>query len=158
MAGLEFVEFCASIENVQVKESDMSLDYAEKRIKEALKLAKGNIVRARQQIIAWTYEDSKLLHELAKPHLTGIVAYHVDRVKSGRASKPVQPPPAKPQPSQTKGQNEEQFGLEIIKAIAASEGATFGLEGDAVQRRPGQASQQHINAMKVIASKSKTTE
>lgn len=131
----------------------MSLDYAEKRIKEALKLSKGNVSRARQQIIAWTYEDSRLLHEIAKPHLSGIVAYHVDRVKSGRASKVEAPPPAKP--VQAKSQNEEQFGLEIIKAIAASEGATFGLEGDAVHRGRRQASQQHIDAMKAIASKSK---
>lgn len=131
----------------------MSLHYAEERIKEALKMSKGNIVKARQQIIAWTYEDAKLLHEIAKPHLSGIVAYHVDRVKSGRSSKPQTPPPEKPKPAQPKAQNEEQFGLEIIKAIAASEGAVFGLEGHAAHTPRGQASKQHIDALKKMASK-----
>ena len=58
----------------------MSREYAEKRIKDALKQARGNATKARQQIIAWTNEDPKLLQALAQPHLTGIVAHAINRV------------------------------------------------------------------------------
>ena len=62
----------------------MSREYAEKRIKEALHLTRGNIAKARQQVIAWTHDDMKLLHALTKPHMTGIVAHAVGRVASGK--------------------------------------------------------------------------
>ena len=58
----------------------MSLEYAERRIIKALEAAKGNPTRARQQIIAWSHDDPKLLLALARPHLTGIVAHAVNRV------------------------------------------------------------------------------
>ena len=104
----------------------MSLEYAEQRIKEALKLSGGNQSKARQQIIAWTFEDAKLLHALAKPHLSGIVAYNIERVASGRAAKAktAKTAPAKPVNGAA---NEEQFGLEILKAVAGSP-EVFGLE------------------------------
>ena len=63
----------------------MSLEYAEGRIREALKLSGGNAARARKQIIDWSREDMRLLQELTRGHLSGIVAYNVERVLSGRA-------------------------------------------------------------------------
>lgn len=131
----------------------MSLEYAERRIKEALKLAKGNATRARQQVIAWTYEDAKLLHALTQNHLTGIVAYHIDRVQTGRGAK-LKDIPAKPKKAaKSKG---DEFGMEILKAVVNS-GEVFGLESNAAPRKRGQASQQHIDALRQMASKNKTT-
>ena len=64
----------------------MSREYADKRIREALRLAKGNVTKARQQIMAWTNEDPKLLQALTKPHLTGIAAHAINRVVSSMES------------------------------------------------------------------------
>ncbi len=128
----------------------MSRDYAERRIKEAIRLSKGNMIRARQQVIAWTYEDAKLLHELTKPHLTGIVAYNIERVLSGRSAKVEKP--ASPQKPVVR---DEEFGVEILKAVAASNAAVFGQEGNAAPAKRGKASRQHIDAIHQIASKSK---
>lgn len=140
----------------------MTLEYAENRIKEALKLSKGNTAKARQQIIAWTFEDAKLLHALTKPHLTGIVAYNVERVMSGRAdaqrARKTQPqakkPPSKKPANAPKAKEEEAFGLQILKAAGAAT-PMFGFE-DAGTSKSGRVSQNHINAIRAIAAKHKS--
>ena len=71
----------------------MSLEYAEQKIQQALKLSKGNQARARQQVIAWALEDDTLLKALTRSHLTGIVAYNIERVASGRAAAARRSPP-----------------------------------------------------------------
>ena len=127
----------------------MSQDYAERRIKEALRLAHGNTLRAQQQIIAWTYEDPKLLQALAKPHLNGIVAYNIERVASGRSEKIKNPQPQKqPQIAQ------DRFGMEILKAVVDSNSAIFGLD-PAPSRKKG-ASQAHIDAIYRLAQNIRT--
>jgi hypothetical protein len=127
----------------------MSLEYVEKRINEALKLAKGSESKARQTIIKWAREDVKLLQGLTNPHLNGIVAYNIERVASGRSAKSkIKAPPSKAPPAK------EQFGMEILKA-AVNSGAVFGMEAGAPSRKKGQASQAHIDAIKKIASKQK---
>lgn len=135
----------------------MSLEYAERRIAEALKLSSGNQARARQQVIAWALQDDKLLQALTKSHLSGIVAYNIERVASGRAAaarktqKPVPKPASKAKPKQ-----EESFGVELLKAVASSSSEVFGLEnGSAGIGRPGQVSQNHINAIRAIATNKK---
>ena len=135
----------------------MSQDYAERRIKEALKLANGNATRARQQVIAWTFEDAKLLHALTQNHLSGIVAYQIERVSSGRSEKDKAAPPQKPKhPAKSAKAKNDQFGMEILKAVVDAGAEVFGLESNAVPRKREQASQQHINAIKQMAAKSKT--
>ncbi|NCT41402.1 MAG: hypothetical protein GW778_07065 [Alphaproteobacteria bacterium] len=136
----------------------MLLEYAERRIAEALKLAKGNQARARQQVIAWALSDDKLLKALTKSHLSGIVAYNIERVASGRAAaarknqKPIQNPAA----ATAKPKKEPDFGVELLRAVASSSSEVFGLEnGSAGIGRPKQVSQNHINAIRAIASKSK---
>ena len=135
----------------------MSLEYAERRIAEALKLSKGNQARARQQVTAWALQDDKLLQALTKSHLSGIVAYNIERVASGRAAaarkvqKPVQKPANKSKPKQ-----EADFGVQLLKAVASSSSEVFGLEnGSAGVTRPGQVSQNHINAIRAIATNKK---
>ena len=58
----------------------MNREYAEKRIRDALKASGGNVTAARQQVIAWAFDDTKLLHELVAPHITGIAAHAVNNV------------------------------------------------------------------------------
>jgi len=141
----------------------MSLEYAEQRIKEALKLSGGSQVKARQQIIAWTFEDAKLLHALAKPHLSGIVAYNIERVASGRAeaAKQAKAEPdkkAQPKKSKTNGKDQEEpFGLEILKAVAGSS-EIFGLEDPGAPTQRTGVSQSHVDAIRAMTAKTKKSD
>lgn len=132
----------------------MSREYAEKRIREALNLSKGNATKARQQIIAWTNEDPKLLQALAQPHLTGIVAHAVNRVvyKQGVEDHDDH----LPEVPQSLDMAPDTFGKEILKALASENTTIFGRDNGAGPARRKQASQSHIDALKQIASKSKT--
>lgn len=131
------------------QESIMSLAYVESKIAQALKLAKGNATRARQQVIRWCEEDQKLLLSITRAHLNGIVAYNIERVTSGRSAKGNKAPPVK----SAKSKEPERFGMEILKAVVNSS-SVFGL--DSAPRRKGQASQQHIDAIKKLAGKGKS--
>ncbi len=133
----------------------MSREYAEKRIREALNMAKGNTTKARQQIIAWTNEDPKLLQALAQPHLTGIVAHAISRVvhKQEIDEHEVDVPEV----PQTLNMAPDTFGKEILKALASENTVMFGRDTGAGPARRKQASQSHIDALKQIASKSKGT-
>jgi len=135
----------------------MSLQYAEERIKEAIKLhGKNNPTKIRQQIIVWSQQDPKLLQAIAKPHLTGIVAYQVDRVLSGRSEKARKAgvTPAREAPPTPSA--DDSFGMEIMKAVAGNSGAVFGLEGGDAPRKSGQVSKQHIDALRMMAAKNKS--
>ncbi len=129
----------------------MSSEYVENKIREALKLANGNTTRARQQLIAWCYEDAQLLQLLVKPHLTGIVAYNIERVTSGRAQKAKANTPINRAPEPKAPQNDGHFGMEILKAVAGNSGAVFGLEGPSAPggRRTG-VSEQHLDAIRAL--------
>ncbi len=127
----------------------MSREYAESRIREALESCKGNATKARQRIIAQLADDHKLLMALARPHLTGIVSHAVNRVVS-RSEIEDSPPPEQPK---TLDMPPQTFGQEILQALQGNKSATFGLENDLPGRRRGQASKNHIEAMKRIARK-----
>lgn len=131
----------------------MSREYVENRIREALKQAKGNTTRARQQIIAWTNDDPKLLQALAKPHLTGIVAHAVSRVLHRMEHEEVEPEVAAA--PETLDMEPETFGKEILSILQSERTAQFGRESSAPSPRRKQASQSHIDALKQMASKSK---
>lgn len=126
----------------------MSRDYVEKRINEALKLTGGNATKARTQIIAWAQEDSRLLHGLAHPHLTGIVAHAISRIQNKKNEPDTVP--LTPDPS---ADPDSLFGLEILKAIAGGGAARFGLESEGPPMRKQPASQRHIDAIRQMAGK-----
>lgn len=132
----------------------MSREYAEDRIREALKLAKGNPTRARQQVIAWAAEDQRLLWALVQPHLTGVVAHAINRViyREGIESEPETPPMPRPK---ALNMAPETFGKQILNALTSHNTPIFGLEGSATSAGPKKASQSHIDALKKIAGKAK---
>jgi hypothetical protein len=132
----------------------MNRDYAERRIRDALKSSGGNAAIARQQIINWAMEDTKLLQELVAPHLTGIAAHAVGRVMSMKET-PVPKTPAPLAKKPAKGGKEEPFGMEILKAIALGNPAQFGLENGTPIKKQA-ASQRHIDAIRQMVSKDKT--
>lgn len=144
----------------------MDRDYAESRIREALKASRGNTTSARQQIIAWMAEDVRLLHELTAPHITGIVAHAINRVislKEKEKASPqveVSPPMLERQktPINASPAGSDPFGLEILKAIALGNPAQFGMESAAAPIRKQAASQQHVDAIKKMVSRGKKTD
>lgn len=130
----------------------MSREYAEKKIKEALHLTRGNAAKARQQLIAWAMEDHKLLKELTAPHMIGIVAHAIGRVMSGKTEpENVSMPQGKAQNS-----NEDSFGMDILKAIAAGDSAQFGQESYGRPVKKQGVSQQHIDAIQQMIKKSRS--
>ncbi|NQZ15035.1 MAG: hypothetical protein HRT94_09470 [Alphaproteobacteria bacterium] len=130
----------------------MSREYAEQKIREALDLTRGNKTKARQQVIAWCAEDTKLLYALSKPHLTGIVAHAVGRVASGKTDPQEVPHPA------VRGELDQEgtFGMEILKTIAGGGTNQFGQEAYGRPMKRQGASQQHIDAIRLMAEKSKS--
>lgn len=124
----------------------MTKEYAESKIREALAAHGGNIALARQHIVSMAQTDAALMRALAHPHLDGIVAYQVERVASGRAEMEKRHPK---EPAKNKVDN---FGMELLRAVAASDAETFGQEGMGAKRKV--ASKQHINAIHQMASKS----
>lgn len=129
----------------------MSREYSTKKIKEALHLARGNEANARAQVIAWAMEDGRLLKELVKPHMVGITAHAIGRVVSGKTE-------AEPVPSpEIRGEldKEGSFGMDILKTIAGGNTAQFGQESYGEPLKKQGVSQQHIDAIQAMISKSK---
>jgi hypothetical protein len=127
----------------------MSWDYVERKVKEALQITRGNPMRARQQIIAWTYEDSKLLYELTKPHMSGIVGHAIGHVMNKAEHEKDTPTPQKVPEQDINGE----FGLELLKALAGGGSPQFGVENNAPRTGKAQASKSHVDAIKRMAKK-----
>ncbi|NCO02905.1 MAG: hypothetical protein GW903_01790 [Alphaproteobacteria bacterium] len=130
----------------------MSREYAIKRIKEALHLTRGNETKARQQIAAWCLEDMKLLSALTKPHMMGIIAHAVGRVVSGKT----EPQEVTSPYIKAASEKEGSFGMEILKTIAGGETNQFGQESMGRPIRKQGASQQHIDAIRLMVEKSQS--
>ncbi|MEM9470019.1 MAG: hypothetical protein AAF988_07630 [Pseudomonadota bacterium] len=131
----------------------MSREYAIQKIKAALDLTNGNETKARQQIINWCAEDTKLLAALTKPHMTGIVAHAVGRVASGKTD----PQEVVPTPEQKALSDKEgSFGFEILKTVAGGGTNQFGQENYGRPMKRQGASQQHIDAIRQIVEKSQS--
>lgn len=131
----------------------MSREYAESRIREALRLHRGNITRARQQIMAWTFEDVKLLQALSRPHLTGIVAHAVSRVVYHQNTEETHEESAEMPKALNMGP--DTFGKAILRALASDNTAVFGQESSAPPVGRKQASKSHIDALRMMASKAR---
>jgi hypothetical protein len=95
-------------------------------------------------------DDTKLLHELVAPHITGIVAHAVYRVKTMKEKPKTAPTP--PAPLDPKN---DPFGMEILKAIALGNPTQFGRESGVPIKRQA-ASQRHIDAIQQMVSKDKS--
>lgn len=130
----------------------MTSDYADRRASEALRLAGGNPAKARRQLQNWLFEDPKLLAELTKPHWNGIIAYAVDRAVT-RALKGEDAPAPKPA---KKAETAESFGKDVLRSFVAEHAAQFGRESAAAPIGKRTASQTHVDAIHLIAAKSKT--
>lgn len=129
----------------------MTIEYAEAKVSEALRLAGGNMAKARRLIHNWMYEDPKLLLELTRPHWNGIVAYAVDR-----AAARAKDAPAAPKKVAKKPEKADSFGKDVLRSFVAEHAAQFGRESAAAPIGKRTASQNHVDAIHLIAAKSKT--
>lgn len=129
----------------------MSQEYAVQKIKEALHVTRGNAAKARSQVINWAMEDHKLLKELVRPHMVGITAHAVERVKSGKTEPEPVPLP------EVKGELDKEgaFGMDILKTIAGGDTAQFGQESYGRPVKKQGASQAHIDAIQAMIEKAK---
>lgn len=127
-------------------------DYVFNRIKEAMTIHKGNTAKARQQIIAWTYEDAKLLHALSRPHLTGIVAYAVDRFQRNILETPS---PSNKFESVLDRPSDDDFGKEMLRSMVTGRPEIFGEEPSGAGLGRSQASKRHQDIMKFLASQNR---
>ncbi|MBL8642030.1 MAG: hypothetical protein JNL76_07950 [Alphaproteobacteria bacterium] len=136
----------------------MAQSYLQKCILEALAKAKGNETKARALIAAQALDDHDLLIALSKPHLSGIVAHAVGRQSIQIKAKKdrLEDLPPLPKPPSSKGTKENDFALDLLKALGGNNVAKFGVEDAAPRVGKKPASQQHVNALKLMAAKSKT--
>ena len=131
----------------------MSREYAENRIREALRLARGNATKARQQVIAWAGEDQRLLMGLAQPHLMGITAHAINRVIHRQEVEGEEDD--LPVTAQTLNLPPDAFGKQILNALSSHDTPVFGYESSAPPAHRKKASQSHIDALKAIARRSR---
>ena len=138
----------------------MAQSYLQTCILDALEKAKGNETKARALIAARALEDNELLIALSKPHLSGIVAHAVGRQAIQQKAKKDRekdlPPIPKVPAKAGAGKKGSDFGLDLLKALGGPNVPKFGAEDAAPRMGKKQASQQHVNALKLMAAKSKT--
>lgn len=134
----------------------MPQTYLENRISEALKKSKGSQTKARQLLMSMAIEDDQLLLALTKPHLNALVAHAIghfaDVVKNKKADKKEDDLPPIPKAAK----NDGGFGLDLLKALGGNNVPKFGKEDAAPPVKKKKASEEHANALRMMASKSKT--
>lgn len=131
----------------------MALTYIDKQVLAALKKAKGNKAKARTHILAMLQEDPVFLMTLTKPHLQGIISLAVDRTVKRLEKIASGDEDHLDVPSNAKG---DRFGLDLLKAIGGQNAAKFGQESASPPVKKKAASSEHVKALKMMASKSKT--
>lgn len=136
----------------------MAQSYLQDCILDALARAKGNQNKAQKIIALQAMEDPQLLQALAKPHLTGIVAHAVGRIAIQENAKKAseRDMPDKPVVGGALAQDMNGFGLDLLKALGGPNVPKFGMEDAAPRLGKKQASLQHVNALKMMANKSKS--
>lgn len=136
----------------------MPPSYLETAIFEAMKKAKGNQTKARALLIAQCKDDDTLLRALAIPHLNAIAAHAVNRIaiqqKASKGKNAALDSPVPPVPKA--GKAEAGFGLDLLKALGGQNVPKFGREDAAPRLQKKAASDAHVKALKMMASKSKT--
>lgn len=128
----------------------MSIDYAEKKVVEALEKAGDNKAKARKLLMTWIQTDHKLLLGLTAVHLKGIIPYWVERMERkesvvAEVSEQIKAPQITKEP--------KSFGEAMLRSFAGQKTAVFGLETGNTPLQKRAASQKHIDAIKFLAQK-----
>lgn len=127
----------------------MTWHYAREKVREALKVAKGNAARAQTALAKDALNDQRLLAELAGPHLKGIVAHAVAHVIHEQTA----PPEEHPDQPDAINMPLDTFGRELLGALSGRNTPRFAQETSAPPTGRKAASKAHIDAIKRIAKK-----
>ena len=130
--------------------------YLDLQISEAIKRAKGNQTKAKAALLAMAAEDQRLLFTLAKPYLGAIAAQAITRFANTQQKNKKSLEKELPAMPKSAGKGQAGFGLDLLKALGGHNVAKFGQEDAAPPMRKKAASAQHVDALKLMASKSKT--
>lgn len=133
----------------------MTINYTENRIKEALRLHDGNTAQAKKQIFAWLYEDHKLLLDITRPHLNGIVAYAVSRTLARLTKSDDEILQEEAMDATLSSSKRESLGREILKGFVAKNATQFGQEGYGIPLKTKVASQKHVDTLHMLAAASR---
>lgn len=123
----------------------MSQSYLEKRVKQALAEAKGSKLKARKLLLTWAIQDQQLLLTLTKAHLPALAGQALEAVLHRLESRAAGLTPtrlAKP---------DENMGKEIMSALNDRDVPRFGHEDASPPLGRRAASQQHIDAIHMLA-------
>ena len=134
----------------------MTLNYTENRLKEALRLSNGNTAKAKKQIFAWLYEDHKLLLDITRPHLNGIVAYALSRALSSMSKTDEEILEEQAQEAKSSVGKKQSMGKDILRGFASKDAVQFGQESDSgrpLKRKA--ASQNHVDVIHMMAAKAR---
>lgn len=120
-----------------------SQNYATSRIKEALRQTGNNSTQARKLVQQWVMQDQRLLYELARPHMKGIIAHAISRAEQEKDA-PAQESPDFPE---APADDVDSFGRDLLRALQGNS-LRFGQE-EGRTPRPSKtgASKQHIDAI-----------
>ena len=131
----------------------MTYEYAMSRVRDAIEKCEGNHLKAQRMLITWMEKDQSLLVGLMTPHVHSVVSFAVSHA--------LQPQKAKmPKKIELDEKGSNSFGTSLVNNLKGSGGlgdVTFGQSAPrGAVNPPGKASKAHVDAMKTLASKSKS--
>lgn len=132
------------------------MKYFENRVKEALRLHEGNERLAKDQIFAWLLEDHKLLLDVTKPHLNGIVSYSMERILNRLSKTDEELLEEVSMDAVYSSSGRDQVGKDILKGFISKNAPKFGQESIAAPLKKKRASKKHEDTMRLLAGKGET--
>lgn len=143
----------------------MSQSYLDEQIREALAKADGDVVQAQKTLFEAAQNDAFLLKAFVGEHLTAIIASHMQRVikeattqKSAQKSIKTNVKNLVKSPK-GKAKTEDDFGIELLRAVATGGGTEFGFEtmGPSKPRKTPKikATDSHVETVTNMSKKTK---
>ena len=130
----------------------MSYEYAMSRVRDAIEKCDGNHLKAQRMLITWMEKDQSLLLGLMAPHIPSVVSFAVSHVLQPQRKVTVK--------KSAVDQTTNVFGAALVNSLKGAGGLSAQQFGAEEKRGsvnpPGKASKAHVDAMKILASKSKS--
>lgn len=140
-------------------------DYAQSRVRDALKEAKGNVPQAQRLLLAWMDFDELLLRAIAEPHLRSIAGYALqsqlfdeaeEKHAAQKSAAVADVPKAVKKQATAPGKESADigtFGLALLQNVTGGTRAQqFGFVTDEMDA-PQKTSARHIEAILQLAGK-----
>ncbi len=130
----------------------MSYEYAMSRVRDAIEKCDGNHLKAQRMLITWMEKDQSLVLGLMAPHIPSVVSFAVSHALQ---------PQSKSLPKKViVDEKSNAFGAALVGSLKGAGGLGDVSFGQSAPRGsinpPGKASKSHVDAMRTLASKSKS--